>query len=243
MDVVEEALRIIGLTQYESSAYIALNSLISATAIEISHASKVPRSRVYDILKSLKRKGFIEIENGKPLKYHVIPPGEVISTSKKRINRILNKAEKELTEVYEEGVSKIPAPIWLIHGPKKIIKKELEIFSRAKKDIKIRAGFLFHGELEKLTEAFKKLEKRGVDVKIMANFDLIKENIFDDKIKFTRVPLIRMIVRDSQEMMWVFAKFKEDGSLIPESAIGVWNQYQEIAENYAQIFDNIWKSL
>lgn len=46
MDVVEEALEIIGLTKYESAAYIALNSLISDTAANISNAANIPRSRV-----------------------------------------------------------------------------------------------------------------------------------------------------------------------------------------------------
>lgn len=139
------------------------------------------------MLRCLERKGFIEIEKGKPIKYHVIPPREIISNSKK-INEILDKAQRELTEIYEDKVFKVPAPIWLIHGPNKIIKKEIEIISRAKKDIKIRAGFLFKEEAEKLIGVVKNLERKGVDVKIMTNSDLIKKNTFDDKIKFTRVP-------------------------------------------------------
>jgi|GEM_PF-3397954 len=69
----------------------------------------------------------------------------------------------------------------------------------------------------------------------MTNSDLIKKNIFCDKIKFTRVPPIKM---DCQRFLRddVFARFKEDGSIILESAIGVWNQYQEIAGNYIEIF-------
>jgi len=34
-------------------------------------------------------------------------------------------------------------------------------------------------------------------------------------------------------MMWIFVKFRENGSTLPEAAIGVWNQYQKIAENYS----------
>jgi|GEM_PF-4354531 len=49
--------------------------------------------------------------------------------------------------------------------PKKnIIKKEFEIFAMAKGDLKVRTGFLFKRELEKLLETSKKPEKRSVDV-------------------------------------------------------------------------------
>ena len=56
-----DALKTLGLTDYETRIYISLNSIISGTATEISQAPQVPRSRVYTILKSLSKKGFLEI--------------------------------------------------------------------------------------------------------------------------------------------------------------------------------------
>lgn len=55
------------------------------------------------------------------------------------------------------------------------------------------------------------------------------------------MPPVKMMVRDGEEMMWVFSRFTPDGSPIPETAIGIWNQYPEIAENYSRIFDTIWE--
>ncbi|MBC7119530.1 MAG: hypothetical protein H5T36_03710 [Methanobacteriaceae archaeon] len=58
-------------------------------------------------------------------------------------------------------------------------------------------------------------------MKIMMNHNMIHENIKNYNIKFAHIPPIKMIVRDSQQMMWVFVKFRENGSPTPETAIGV----------------------
>ncbi|MGL6298817.1 MAG: hypothetical protein ACRC1M_06610, partial [Methanobacteriaceae archaeon] len=81
----------------------------------------------------------------------------------------LEDAEEELNMRYETHISKVPAPIWMIRGVEKIVKKELEIISRARDTVNIRAGFLFEGELEQeaLMKKVKAAVKRGVDVKIM----------------------------------------------------------------------------
>ncbi|MBO6274491.1 MAG: TrmB family transcriptional regulator, partial [Methanobrevibacter sp.] len=77
----------IGLTMYEAQAYITLTSLISATAVEISEKSNIPRSKIYDVLKSLNEKNYLEIEDGRPLTYNVKSPVEVLSREKERLNR------------------------------------------------------------------------------------------------------------------------------------------------------------
>ncbi|MDL2270432.1 transcriptional regulator, partial [Methanobrevibacter sp. OttesenSCG-928-I08] len=71
-----------GLSTYESMAYITLTSLITATATEISENSCIPRPKIYQTLKSLHEKNFIEIERGRPLKFTVINPQEIFTREK-----------------------------------------------------------------------------------------------------------------------------------------------------------------
>jgi hypothetical protein len=33
--------------------------------------------------------------------------------------------------IYENQIPKVPAPLWILHGSEKLVKKELEIISRA----------------------------------------------------------------------------------------------------------------
>ena len=58
-----------GLNSYESKLWVALLSRGVSTAGELSDISNVPRSRAYDVLESLEKKGFVIVKVGKPIKY------------------------------------------------------------------------------------------------------------------------------------------------------------------------------
>ena len=74
-----------GLNSYESKLWIALLSRGVSTAGELSDISNVPRSRAYDVLESLEKKGFIIVKVGKPIKYLAVTPTEVVERVKKKV--------------------------------------------------------------------------------------------------------------------------------------------------------------
>jgi sugar-specific transcriptional regulator TrmB len=69
-----EYLRRAGFTAYESEAYLALLAKRELTAEEISGATSIPITRVYSTLEQLMQKGFARIAQGRPKKFHAIPP-------------------------------------------------------------------------------------------------------------------------------------------------------------------------
>lgn len=236
----------IGLTMYEAQAYVTLTSLISATAVEVSEKSSIPRSKIYDVLKKLNEKNFIEIEDGRPLIYTVKSPVEVLTRQKEKINQEIEDSITRLTNTYENGISQVQAPIWRIYGVEKIIDKEVEIIKRAKTSVNMRIGFLFEGEAEALIKAFK---KRNLEVNILASPTCYVNNeaidtieIFRDadiNIKRADVPFVKVLISDSKEMMHTYTKFSEDKrEVIPETAIGIWNKYEDVARNYDERFMN-----
>ena len=237
----------IGLTMYEAQAYVTLTSLISATAVEVSEKSGIPRSKIYDVLKKLNEKKFIEIEDGRPLIYNVKSPVEVLSREKEKINQEIDDSITRLTNVYENGMSQVQAPIWRIYGVEKIINQEMEIIQRAKTSVNMRIGFLFEGEGEALIKAFKK--RTSLKVNILASptcyvnnekVDIIK--MFEDagiNIQKADIPFVKVLISDSKEMMHTYTKFSEDKrEVIPETAIGIWNKYEDVARNYDERFIN-----
>ena len=247
MDENISTLKGIGLTMYEAQAYVTLTSLIQATADEVSKSSGIPRSKIYDVLKKLSEKDFIEIEDGRPLTYVVKSPVEVLSREKEKIDSQIEDAIVRLTNIYENGMNQVQAPIWRIYGVEKIINQELEIIQRAKNTINMRIGFLFEGEGEALIKAFKK--RRNLKVNILASptcyinneeINIIK--MFKDQninIQKADIPFVKVLISDSKEMMHTYTKFSQDKrEVIPETAIGIWNKYEDVARNYDERFVN-----
>ncbi len=252
MDDNIATLKGIGMTMYEAQAYVTLTSLISATADEVSQNSGIPRSKIYDVLKKLNEKQFLEIEDGRPLTYNVKSPVEVLTREKERLNSEIDDTITRLTYVYENGMSQVQAPIWRIYGVEKIIAQEIEIIKRAKKSINMRIGFLFEGEGDALIKALK--NRSDLMVNILASpvcyinnekvdiINLFKEN--DINIQKADIPFVKLIISDSKEMMHTYTKFSEDKrEVIPETAIGIWNKYEDIAKNYDDRFKNQLKKL
>lgn len=252
MDSNIEMLKGLGLTMYEAQAYLTLTSLISSTATEIAEKSEIPRSKIYDVLKRLAEKDYIEIEDGRPHTYHVKSPVEVLTREKEKIDSRIDDGISSLTNIYENGMSQVQAPIWRIYGVEKIINQEVEIIERSKNTVNMRIGFLFEGEGEALIKAFKR--RRGLKVKILASptcyinreeVNIIK--MFKDveiNIQKADIPFVKVLISDSKEMMHTYTKFSEDKrNVIPETAIGIWNKYEDVARNYDERFENQWKKI
>ena len=67
------------LNIYEVKVWTALLSRGVAPAGELADLSGVPRSRSYDVLESLEKKGFIIMKLGKPIKYLAVKPEEILT--------------------------------------------------------------------------------------------------------------------------------------------------------------------
>ncbi|MDO5860489.1 TrmB family transcriptional regulator [Methanobrevibacter sp.] len=252
MDENITVLKGIGLTMYEAQAYVTLTSLIESTAFEVAEKSNIPRSKIYDVLKSLDKKNFIDIEDGRPLIYIVKSPVEVLTRKKEEIDGQIDDTITRLTNVYENGMNQVQAPIWRIYGVEKIINQEVEIIKRAKKTVNMRIGFLFEGEGKSLVKAFK--NRPNLEVNILASptchinneefriIDFFKENNIN--IQKANIPFVKVMISDSKEMLHTYTKFSEDKrNVIPETAIGIWNKYEEIAKNYDDRFMNQLKNI
>ena len=108
-------------------------------------------------------------------------------------------------------------------------------------------GFLFEGEGDALVKAFK--NRRNLNVNILASptcyinneevdiINLFKEN--NITIHKADIPFVKVLISDSKEMMHTYTKFSEDKrNVIPETAIGIWNKYEDVARNYDERFIN-----
>ena len=179
-------LRDFGLNSYETKIWTALLSRGISSAGELSDISNVPRSRTYDVLESLEKKGFIMMKVGKPIKYIAIPPEEVIERVKKNIEseaktrvalveQIKNDIIlSELNNLYKTGID-IVDPTELTSS----FKNRNSVYSNLNQLVKASENSIeivtsAQGLIRKSQILKKNLEKaasRGVKIRILAPID------------------------------------------------------------------------
>ena len=172
-----------GLNSYESKVWVALLSRGVSTAGELSDIANVPRSRSYDVLESLEKKGFVIMKLGKPIKYIAVPPTEVIERVKKRIQKDAEEQEgivdelkgseilEELNVLHTNGIeTQDPSELTGSIKGRENIYNHLEYqIKTAQKSIVIATteeGFIRKSKA--LLRQIKKAKERGVDVTIAA---------------------------------------------------------------------------
>src|SRR3989344_2027419 len=106
-EILSKLRRYFNLNLYEVRIWTALLSRGVSTAGELSDIGHVPRSRAYDVLESLEKKGFVVMKLGKPIRYIAVEPTEVVERVKKNIQKeadtnILKLREMSNTDVLSE---------------------------------------------------------------------------------------------------------------------------------------------
>ena len=91
---LRDGLMAIGLTQYEADAYVALLELGSAPAVDVAEAADVPRARIYDVVRSLAEKGYVETFEDDGLNAQAIDPGRVRSELEDAADHLQSAADE-----------------------------------------------------------------------------------------------------------------------------------------------------
>jgi sugar-specific transcriptional regulator TrmB len=107
--MAEEVLRNLGLNAYELKTYLALLGAgkESLQASELSAASGVPMARIYDIMESLERKGFVRIGLGRPTLYQGVPPEEALEAHRARLRLDMERKLEEFDHMRDEAVREL----------------------------------------------------------------------------------------------------------------------------------------
>lgn len=167
----------LGLTENEAKAYIGLVSLREGTAREIHELTNVPRAKIYEILKVLAKKGFLEVRQGSPIHYRAVDPKQVIGKIK---DEFINCAIETLDQLNELGYE-LPktSPVWCIQSDWGIKNRIREILAGVKKELIVFSSspeFLKEFETE-----LKGLEKTCNLIIIVNEIDRFRSQPFEFK--------------------------------------------------------------
>jgi sugar-specific transcriptional regulator TrmB len=137
------ALREMGLNAYEIDAYIVLLECGQMTAMEISQQATVPYSKMYEVLNSLKEKGWIKSSETRPFKYYPVPPLEATRFTKLRLeDKYLNwenTVAENLQPLYEKRELVERPDMLILRGQQAVLAKLEEVLKKASLEIVIAA--------------------------------------------------------------------------------------------------------
>ena len=246
------------LNLYEVKIWTALLSRGVSTAGELSEIGDVPRSRAYDVLESLEKKGFVVMKLGKPIKYLAVDPAEVVERVKKNIKqhaedhvqrlRSLDNTPvlNELEALHRQGIEFVePSDLsGALRGKHNVYSHLETLVKSAQKSVTLMTtskGFV--RKAEALKPVLQKLSKKGVTVRIAAPMDSSCAGAVSDlkglaEVRHTPDVSARFCVVDGKDLLFMVM---DDKDVHPSYDIGVWVNTPFFASALEGMFDLAWK--
>ncbi|PIO01697.1 hypothetical protein COX86_00975 [Candidatus Micrarchaeota archaeon CG_4_10_14_0_2_um_filter_60_11] len=230
-----ESLQKMGLNKYEANAVYALNAFGEHTAGQLSETAKVPRPRIYDVVERLQGKGFVAIQQGRPVKYRALPIGEAIKTLKKQRQTELTKELEQIEAIGKELNGKLKtvesAPtgeeaVWTIKGKDAIYSKLGAMIASAKKHVVFNStpeGIL--RRVKAHSDALIKAKAKGVKISFIAPSQIEGETCKLANECIAKDYPTRMAVADDQALL-----FLSDHTASPDDEVGLWVKSPHLAE-------------
>jgi sugar-specific transcriptional regulator TrmB len=242
------------LNIYETKVWMALLGKGVASAGEIAETSGVPRSRTYDVLESLEKRGFAIAKIGKPVKYLAVKPTEVIEKMKsnllqdaqERVKSLVNLKETpeylELEQLHTSGISPIKSHeiTGSLKGRANVMAKIRELLESSKKEVMICTSAVdFEDKSRILIPALEKLNKSNVKVKIALSGDADKVNKLNIKhglkAKHTESSA-RVFVKDKTEALLMVTPHNS------EEEMGIWLSSPYFTDYLARMLESSLKN-
>ena len=185
---VKESLKAIGLTDYEIAIYLTLISKGPMDARELSDASGVPYSRIYNILTQLEKEKLwiIKEEESRPSRYFAKSPDEALVIAKKQYSDSFNDHSKKiihtLTPIYQSHDTPIKIALYVHRGRDVCVNRALSLINMAKTSLYFSATK--YEFLELFYDDIKKARARGVtDLKLLVEAESLEDKNFRALLK------------------------------------------------------------
>lgn len=245
------------LNIYETKVWLALLSKGISSAGEIAELSSVPRSRTYDVLESLEKRGFVIQKLGKPVKYIAVKPEVVIEKLK---NNTLKDAEEkvkvlaklkdtqeyeELKQLHQTGIEPIKNHelSTSIKGRNNLYTQMRDILENAEKSVLIAScSYELSSKSKMFQDVFSKLKKRKAEIKVIIPESEEEAKKLSKKlgVEVKAKPInSRFIIADKREIIFTM---KPHADTHEDFDYGVWINSPFFTNSLAYMFELAWKN-
>ncbi|WP_406659587.1 helix-turn-helix domain-containing protein [Methanolobus sp. ZRKC3] len=254
-----ESLQNIGFTSYEAKVFVSLVKNKDATVATLHLDSGVPNSAIYGALKKLEKKGMIQLQNAKPIRYKCTSPEVAVSKLKRDFEDECEKILDQLEQIYDTSFDDVhDEDIWTIKGVRNVVDKIIQLIEGANEDILILSSSTPFNNLAdndrslkkdylNIMHLFNKKSAHGVKVRFISSSE-------DEASRMCKVvPLASIKVNDPKEQLYGLKSFtmlvdnsetllaiiKEDGEETGLTAM--WTHGKEFSHTMSHLLNAQWE--
>lgn len=243
-----------GLSEYESRAYLAVLQSGLSTATEISDAADVPQSRVYDVLEDLEEKGFVTVQPGRPKKFGPIEPELAVNqyveykrdSFEDKISRTRETGEEFVNELDEENFQyrqndEIDV-FWSYKGKNYILSQFGEYCQRSSDQIRmVMKGNSFERMVNQHKEVLHDRHDHGVDIKIIVPYREVRDMVLETAREWADLHNAtgiqgRFYLFDAERVMVAWKSDQED------RFVAMATQSSQLQATLRMLFDLFWEN-
>jgi len=242
---VEKALREIGLTEYETLAYLALVKSGETTARKISDSTSIPYSKVYSVLDSLERKGWVEFRGGRPRLYYPRSPVEALRAESLRMESRFETFQEfivsELQPLYERREIKERPEIWIVRGAENVASNLNEILGRVKRELMVALPRITTGMLQMVFPSLEQLRDKRVSILLLTTREAVSS------VQSYLPHLAEVRVRDEMFGGGIVADGREsllflDQDVAERQTLAIWSDHVGLTMVAKSYFENLWNT-
>ena len=225
-----------------------------AAAGEISDISNVPRSRTYDVLETLEKRGFVIMKLGKPIRYLAINPEEILKRLKRKVENStvqqlanLEKVKttdlfRDISLLYKNGITntKVEDISASIRGRKNLYDHLEELLKNAKQSVIIvtTANGIVR-KADALKQVLKKLSQNKISIRIATKLSDNSQDTIKELSKFAEIRELkdieaRFVLVDGKDLVFLITDDKQN-----EDDHAIWVSTPFFASALDKMFNDI----
>lgn len=166
-EALRETLQDAGLSPYQSQAYVAMLELGTASARDLVAESDVPDARIYDVVRSLEDRGYVETYEQDTLRVRAHDPAEVLEDLQSRADR-LESAADEIEDRWEQPELDAHAAS-IVQRFETVVDRARMFIEGAENQIQLSAS---PAQFDELKDALAGARDRGVYVQLSLYTDV-----------------------------------------------------------------------
>lgn len=178
-DQAIEELEQLGLREYEAKCFVSLTRITAGTAREVSEQVDVPRTRVYEAVRSLESEGLVEIQHSSPQRFRAISISEAVEVLEKRYRDRIQSLERALEQISESSeihCADADPEVWSLVGTDSITTRMNRLIDEAGAEVLVLVGneaVLSDLLYERLVAA----DDRGLDVVVGTGSTALRDQL------------------------------------------------------------------